>query len=98
MFADELAKMEVKFKELLKINENTKLQVAAEEDHYKVGKGRRHLRVEFRLDGRSMASTEQGLLSPHPLPALFGCSVSGMEPLIPSLCCCDSVVYVLVRL
>ncbi|XP_076004532.1 tax1-binding protein 1 homolog B isoform X2 [Genypterus blacodes] len=35
MFADELAKMEVKFKEQLKINENMKLQVAAEEDHYK---------------------------------------------------------------
>lgn len=48
MFADELAKMEVKFKELLKINENTKLQIAAEEDHYKVGKGWRHFRVEFR--------------------------------------------------
>lgn len=36
MFADELAKMEVKFKEQLKINENLKLQLAAEEDRYKV--------------------------------------------------------------
>ncbi|KAF7669458.1 hypothetical protein LDENG_00186590 [Lucifuga dentata] len=35
MFADELAKMEVKFKEQLKINENMKLQLAAEEDRYK---------------------------------------------------------------
>uniref|UniRef100_A0A3P8SSJ7 Tax1 (human T-cell leukemia virus type I) binding protein 1b n=1 Tax=Amphiprion percula TaxID=161767 RepID=A0A3P8SSJ7_AMPPE len=35
MFADELAKMEVKFKEQLKTNENLKLQLAAEEDHYK---------------------------------------------------------------
>ncbi|KAG7242118.1 hypothetical protein INR49_024164 [Caranx melampygus] len=35
MFADELAKMEVKFKEQLKINENLKLQLAAEEDRYK---------------------------------------------------------------
>lgn len=47
MFADELAKMEVKFKEQLKINENLKLQVAAEEDRYKVGKGLRHFRVEL---------------------------------------------------
>lgn len=36
MFADELAKMEVKFKEQMKINENLKLQLAAEEDRYKV--------------------------------------------------------------
>uniref|UniRef100_A0A3Q4ACH9 UBZ1-type domain-containing protein n=1 Tax=Mola mola TaxID=94237 RepID=A0A3Q4ACH9_MOLML len=35
MFADELAKMEVKFKEQLKTNENLKLQLATEEDRYK---------------------------------------------------------------
>lgn len=35
MFADELAKMEVKFKEQLKTNDNLKLQLAAEEDRYK---------------------------------------------------------------
>uniref|UniRef100_A0A4W6DJQ7 Tax1 (human T-cell leukemia virus type I) binding protein 1b n=1 Tax=Lates calcarifer TaxID=8187 RepID=A0A4W6DJQ7_LATCA len=35
MFADELAKMEVKFKEQLKTNENLKLQLAAEEDRCK---------------------------------------------------------------
>uniref|UniRef100_I3J4A8 Tax1 (human T-cell leukemia virus type I) binding protein 1b n=1 Tax=Oreochromis niloticus TaxID=8128 RepID=I3J4A8_ORENI len=35
MFADELAKMEVKFKEQLKTNENLKLQLAVEEDRYK---------------------------------------------------------------
>ncbi|KAM9852358.1 tax1-binding protein 1 homolog B isoform 2-T2 [Aulostomus maculatus] len=35
MFADELAKMEVKFKEQLKTNENLKLQLASEEDRYK---------------------------------------------------------------
>ncbi|KAF0045311.1 hypothetical protein F2P81_001840 [Scophthalmus maximus] len=35
MFADELAKMEVKFKEQLRTNENLKLQLAAEEDRYK---------------------------------------------------------------
>lgn len=36
MFADELAKMEAKLKEQLKINDNLKLQLAAEEDRYKV--------------------------------------------------------------
>ncbi|XP_058503415.1 tax1-binding protein 1 homolog B isoform X2 [Solea solea] len=35
MLADELAKIEVKFKEQFKINENLKLQLAAEEDRYK---------------------------------------------------------------
>lgn len=36
MFADELAKMELKLKEQLKTNENLKLQLAAAEDRYKV--------------------------------------------------------------
>lgn len=36
MFADELAKMEVKFKEQVKTNDHLKLQLAAEEDRYKV--------------------------------------------------------------
>lgn len=36
MYADELAKLELKFKEQLKTNENLKLQLAAEEDRYKV--------------------------------------------------------------
>eukprot|EP00066_Takifugu_rubripes_P003530 XP_003966154.2 PREDICTED: tax1-binding protein 1 homolog B-like [Takifugu rubripes] len=35
MYADELAKLELKFKEQLKTNENLKLQLAAEEDRYK---------------------------------------------------------------
>ncbi|XP_036394674.1 tax1-binding protein 1 homolog B isoform X3 [Megalops cyprinoides] len=35
MFADELAKMEVKWKEQLKMNDSLKLQLAAEEDRYK---------------------------------------------------------------
>ncbi|XP_048882651.1 tax1-binding protein 1 homolog B isoform X2 [Brienomyrus brachyistius] len=35
VFADELTKMETKWKEQLKINENLKLQLAAEEDRYK---------------------------------------------------------------
>ena len=36
MFADELAKMEVKLREQLKTNGSLKLQLAAEEDRYKV--------------------------------------------------------------
>ncbi|XP_061771831.1 tax1-binding protein 1 homolog B isoform X2 [Nerophis ophidion] len=35
MFADELAKMEVKYKEQLKVNDNLKLQLASEEDRCK---------------------------------------------------------------
>jgi len=37
MFADELSKMEVKLKEQVKTNDSLKLQLAAEEDRYKVG-------------------------------------------------------------
>lgn len=36
MYAEELAKLELKLKEQLKTNENLKLQLAAEEDCYKV--------------------------------------------------------------
>lgn len=36
MYAEELAKLELKLKEQLKTNENLKLQLAAEEDRYKV--------------------------------------------------------------
>jgi len=39
VFSDELAKMEAKFKEQLKTNENLKLQLAAEEDRCKVSAG-----------------------------------------------------------
>lgn len=46
MFADELAKMEVKFKEQLKTNENLKLQLASEEDRYKVGSSYRRSKVQ----------------------------------------------------
>lgn len=42
MFADELAKMELKFKEQLKMNENMKLQLASEEDRYKVSLDPKH--------------------------------------------------------
>lgn len=40
MYADELAKLELKFKEQLKTNENLKLQLAESEDRYKVGPAR----------------------------------------------------------
>ncbi len=46
MFADELAKMEVKFKEQLKTNENLKLQLASEEDRYKVSSSYKQFRVQ----------------------------------------------------
>lgn len=59
MFADELAKMEVKFKEQLKTNENLKLQLAAEEDRYKVSS----------LEYRQLA-----LYSGHSLPLMLCCS------------------------
>lgn len=36
MLMDELAKLELKWKEQVKINETLKLQLAAEEDRYKV--------------------------------------------------------------
>lgn len=36
MITDELAKMEVKLKEQIKANESLRMQVAAEEDRYKV--------------------------------------------------------------
>lgn len=43
MFADELAKMEAKLKEQLKVNDNLKVHLAAEEDRYKVSVAeRRH--------------------------------------------------------
>lgn len=66
MFADELAKMEVKFKEQLKTNENLKLQLAAEEDRYKVSSSeRRHIALQ---SGQSLPVT----LSCFPSRSVFG--------------------------
>lgn len=39
VYADELAKLELKWKEQVKINEGIKLQLAAKEDQYKVSYG-----------------------------------------------------------
>lgn len=69
MFADELAKMEVKFKEQLKINEHLKLQLAADEDHYKV----------------SSSDYRQSVDTYCVLPAGYRCFNSGMESLMVSL-------------
>lgn len=66
MFADELAKMEAKFKEQLKINDNLKLQLAAEEDRYKVsGAERRRLSSQAGL-----RPTTTSRLPPSSTPAL----------------------------
>lgn len=70
MFGDDLAKMEVKFKEQLKINEHLKLQLAAEEDHYKVSSS----------DYRHSLWTHTAFF-----PAGYSCFSSGMESLMVSL-------------
>uniref|UniRef100_A0A672I1R3 UBZ1-type domain-containing protein n=1 Tax=Salarias fasciatus TaxID=181472 RepID=A0A672I1R3_SALFA len=65
MFADELAKMEAKFKEQLKTNETLKLQLAAEEDRYKdVQKGGSSKKAE---QGGSEKSSLENLQSSVPL-------------------------------
>lgn len=90
MFADELAKMEAKFKEQQKINDNLKLQLAAEEDRYKVSG------VERRRHTTTTSSTTS---TSHPHRGR-GCFSSGRKkPLMPSLLGStlpehsDSVVY-----
>lgn len=98
MFADELAKMEAKFKEQLKINDNLKLQLAAEEDRYKVsGAERRRLSSQAGLRPTTTSHTPSPLLHPG---AGRGCFSSGRKkPLMPSLSGgtrpehSDSVVY-----
>lgn len=94
MFADELAKMEAKFKEQLKINDNLKLQLAAEEDRYKVsGAERRRLSSQA---GLCPTTTSH----PPPPPPPRRCFSSGRKkPLMLSLSGgtlperSDSVVY-----
>lgn len=57
MFADELGKMEAKFKEQLKINDNLKLQLAAEEDRYKVSGVERRCLSQAGLRSHTTSST-----------------------------------------
>lgn len=100
MFADELAKMEAKFKEQLKINDNLKLQLAAEEDRYKVSGAERRRLFQADLRPRTTSSTTTTPHPPsHPDPGR-GCFSSGRKkPLMPSLLGStlpersDSVVY-----
>ncbi|KAJ8354443.1 hypothetical protein SKAU_G00220100 [Synaphobranchus kaupii] len=66
MFAEELAKMEVKWKEQFKINESLKLQLAAEEDRYKsqvAEKGRevKELKENVALLVKQKEKLEEGL-------------------------------------
>ncbi|KAJ8290681.1 hypothetical protein GJAV_G00016260 [Gymnothorax javanicus] len=66
MFAEELAKMEVKWKEQTKLNESLKLQLAAAEDRYKsqvAEKGRevKELRENLELVVKEKEKLEEGL-------------------------------------
>ncbi|XP_035264457.1 tax1-binding protein 1 homolog B isoform X2 [Anguilla anguilla] len=66
MFAEELAKMEVKWKEQLKINESLKLQLVAAEDRYKsqvAEKGRevKELKENLALLVKEKETLEEGL-------------------------------------
>lgn len=87
MFADELAKTELKLKEQLKTNESLKLQLAAAEDRYKVRLHASYWCLQsslvFRLDSIFIA--------------VHGCFSSRIETLMLSLpleeSCSDSVVY-----
>uniref|UniRef100_A0A3P8SSY3 Tax1 (human T-cell leukemia virus type I) binding protein 1b n=1 Tax=Amphiprion percula TaxID=161767 RepID=A0A3P8SSY3_AMPPE len=90
MFADELAKMEVKFKEQLKTNENLKLQLAAEEDHYKVAEKGRELKelkdslalvVKEKLEGADEEfSDDQPLRLPPVGPPSWDSNVVCIQP------------------
>lgn len=97
MFADELAKMEVKFKEQLKTNDNLKLQLAAEEDRYKVSSSYRQFRVQTLSTALRPFSAGDALLLSKQVclwtttytycvfTAGYGWSSSGIEPLMLSL-------------
>lgn len=59
MFADELAKLELKFKEQLKTNENLKLQLAEAEDRYKVVTARAQELCMTRADAGALVCSKQ---------------------------------------
>ncbi|XP_073341049.1 tax1-binding protein 1 homolog B isoform X2 [Pagrus major] len=68
MFADELAKMEVKFKEQLKTNENLKLQLAAEEDRYKSQVAEKGRELKELKDTLALVVKEKEKLEGYPVP------------------------------
>lgn len=85
MFAGELAKMEVKFKEQLKTNESLKLQLAAEEDRYKVCIARGQTQSATQgISDILPSSKEFCLLTLLCFTAMFGCSSSRIENLMLS--------------
>lgn len=59
MFADELTKLEFKFKEQLKTNENLKLQLAEAEDRYKVVTARAQKLCVTRADAGVLVCSKQ---------------------------------------
>lgn len=79
MFADELAKMEAKLKEQLKINDNLKLQLAAEEDRYKVS-GAEHRCLSL----RPHTTTSHPSPTPYPHPGRSCFNSGRKKPLMPS--------------
>lgn len=86
MYAEELAKLELKFKEQLKTNENLKLQLAAEEDCYKVSSADR----SFTHTGAASFQAAQPMGQflhhpPPPTPTDYGCFRSRREALMLSL-------------
>ncbi|GLD63578.1 tax1-binding protein 1 homolog B-like protein [Lates japonicus] len=68
MFADELAKMEVKFKEQLKTNENLKLQLAAEEDRCKSQVAEKGRELKELKETLALVVKEKEKLEGYPVP------------------------------
>lgn len=81
MYAEELAKLELKFKEQLKTNENLKLQLAAEEDRYKVSSADRSFTHTLAASFQAAVGQLLHFFSPKD----YDCFRSGREPLMLSL-------------
>lgn len=93
MYADELAKLELKFKEQLKTNENLKLQLAAEEDRYKVSSADWSFTHSLAVSFQAAQPQNNYCIF---FSADYGRFSSGMEPLMVSLIessHSDSVIY-----
>ncbi|XP_019472055.1 tax1-binding protein 1 isoform X2 [Meleagris gallopavo] len=61
IYADELAKLELKWKEQVKINESMKLQLAAMEDQYKVQLAEKERRIKELVSQLELLTTEKEL-------------------------------------